>query len=509
MKALFRYWTSAIVMIIAMAVLWGCGGTPLMIEPIDPRQDPKDLIEQLNRQIDQARDNQVDVLSPTWFEKAGATCAAARQKIKNNASADDVRRQIAIAHAELQQAEVTAAQSRDQLAETIAARDAARAVDAQQFGQAYGEVESAFLGLTRAIEDNEFDYARQRRHKVAERYRALELRAIDLAALGDVRVLMQNARNAKVQKIAPKTLLEAQNALREAETYIAANRYDKAGIKAKAERARFLTQRSMVIAEAGRRLEAMRPEDIALWVETFMFQATTRLQTQDRRNLPFEQQQGAILTAVDDLRAELTMTKKSVEDKTLLIEKMGYRLAEFEEKTQAIRLGQQQLVAQKRFDESVIKVQRDFDPREADVRIQNDRMIIRLKGIRFPAGGAHVSPGDYGLLMKVQRAILTFGLPEVVIEGHTDNTGTPEMNLALSRERAESVRRFLLDRHTLPRDKISAVGYGAGHPVAPNNTAEGRSRNRRIDVIIKPDKSAIPASQASPAVSSRGRPSIP
>lgn len=509
MKAQFRFWAKAAAVLIATAALWGCGGTPLMVEPIDSSLNPNELIEQLSRHIDQARTNQVDVLSPTWFERAGATTTAARQELKNGAPAEDVRKQIAIARAELKQAEVVAIRSRDQLAEAIDARNGARAVNAQQFGREYAEVEDDFLKLTRAMENNEFKYARGRRHDVAERYRALELRAIDRAALADVRVLIQNARNAKVQEIAPKTFQEAQDALHQAETYIAANRYDRAGIKKKADRARFLAQRSLVIAKIGRRIQTMTPEDIALWVETFMFQTTVQLQTPDRRNLSFEEQQGAILAALDDLRAELTLAKKSVEDKDRLIEKMSDRLAELEGANQRIRLERQHLAAQKRFGELAIKVQQEFDPDEADVRIQDNRMIIRLKGIHFPAGGFSLSPDDGGLLTKVQRAILTFGLPEVVIEGHSDNTGLPEMNLALSKQRAESVRRFLVDRYTLPANKISAVGYGAARPIASNDTAEGRSQNRRIDVVIKPGKSVLPVSQTGPATPAPGRPGTP
>jgi outer membrane protein OmpA-like peptidoglycan-associated protein len=95
-------------------------------------------------------------------------------------------------------------------------------------------------------------------------------------------------------------------------------------------------------------------------------------------------------------------------------------------------------------------------------------------------------PDNYGLLSKVQRAIRTFGEPDVVIEGHTDSTGSDEVNEHLSQQRAESVRDYLVANKTLPEEKIVAIGYGSKRPLASNETAEGRAINRRIDVVISP-----------------------
>ena len=95
-------------------------------------------------------------------------------------------------------------------------------------------------------------------------------------------------------------------------------------------------------------------------------------------------------------------------------------------------------------------------------------------------------PSNYALLSKVQKAIRTFGEPTVVIEGHTDSTGSDDVNEHLSQKRAESVREYLIANRTLSDEKIVAVGYGSMRPLASNKTAAGRAINRRIDVIVKP-----------------------
>ena len=72
----------------------------------------------------------------------------------------------------------------------------------------------------------------------------------------------------------------------------------------------------------------------------------------------------------------------------------------------------------------------------------------------------------------------------VVIEGHTDNVGTEEHNLKLSKERAESVVNYLVDTKHVDRSRLSAVGYGWTRPVADNSTEDGKRQNRRIDAVV-------------------------
>ena len=72
----------------------------------------------------------------------------------------------------------------------------------------------------------------------------------------------------------------------------------------------------------------------------------------------------------------------------------------------------------------------------------------------------------------------------IEVEGHTDGTGAPEFNQWLGLERAESVRRYLHEHHRLPLHKISVISYGEEKPIAPNETLEGRSKNRRVVVRV-------------------------
>jgi len=68
----------------------------------------------------------------------------------------------------------------------------------------------------------------------------------------------------------------------------------------------------------------------------------------------------------------------------------------------------------------------------------------------------------------------------IEIAGHTDNVGSPETNIKLSKERAESVRQYLLQTYGLPQNMVIAQGYGETQPIASNDTPDGREKNRRV-----------------------------
>jgi outer membrane protein OmpA-like peptidoglycan-associated protein len=148
----------------------------------------------------------------------------------------------------------------------------------------------------------------------------------------------------------------------------------------------------------------------------------------------------------------------------------------------------QKLAAEREFNERFNQVQSYFRPDEAEVYKQGGQLVIRLRGINFPVGQATLTPDNYTLLSKVQKAIRTFDQPTVTIEGHTDSTGAKAVNQELSQKRAQAVKTYLVANNTLPEYRIRAAGYGPDRPLAPNTTAEGRAINRRIDVLIMPAK---------------------
>jgi outer membrane protein OmpA-like peptidoglycan-associated protein len=72
----------------------------------------------------------------------------------------------------------------------------------------------------------------------------------------------------------------------------------------------------------------------------------------------------------------------------------------------------------------------------------------------------------------------------IEVAGYTDSRGSKEYNQRLGLERAESVRRYLYEKYQIPLHKINVISYGVEDPVAPNNTRDGRAKNRRVVVRV-------------------------
>ena len=128
-----------------------------------------------------------------------------------------------------------------------------------------------------------------------------------------------------------------------------------------------------------------------------------------------------------------------------------------------------------------------FERTEARVFREGDKIILRLVGLTFDSGKADIKQEDFNLLAKVEKAIDVFPRSELVIEGHTDSYGGDSSNQRLSQQRAEAVQQYMINAMRIPSYRLIATGYGETNPVANNETESGRARNRRIDIVIKPN----------------------
>jgi len=115
-------------------------------------------------------------------------------------------------------------------------------------------------------------------------------------------------------------------------------------------------------------------------------------------------------------------------------------------------------------------------------RISMDRSFS-LKGVQFEVGSANLTEEAQGILDNVAAEMQKHPKVMIKINGHTDNTGSKELNDALSLKRAESVKNYLVMRG-VEAGRMSTAGYGYSQPVASNDTPEGRAENRRIEFII-------------------------
>jgi outer membrane protein OmpA-like peptidoglycan-associated protein len=106
-----------------------------------------------------------------------------------------------------------------------------------------------------------------------------------------------------------------------------------------------------------------------------------------------------------------------------------------------------------------------------------------LRDLKFAHDSAEIEAGTQQVLDNVAVALGERPAAKVRIEGHTDGVGSPEADGALSRARAEAVKRHLVERGVDARH-VETAGFGARRPLAPNDTPEGRAENRRIELVV-------------------------
>lgn len=105
-----------------------------------------------------------------------------------------------------------------------------------------------------------------------------------------------------------------------------------------------------------------------------------------------------------------------------------------------------------------------------------------LEGVLFGTNSANIQTESHGRLDRVIEYLTHMASSRIRVSGHTDNVGNPRRNRQLSEERAQAVREYIVT-HGIAGDRVEAVGYGDEWPVAPNDTEEGRTQNRRIEAV--------------------------
>ena len=121
--------------------------------------------------------------------------------------------------------------------------------------------------------------------------------------------------------------------------------------------------------------------------------------------------------------------------------------------------------------------------KNVDMRPMKKGASIVAENILFNSGKATLRAGSYDELDRLVRLLKENPSVRIEVAGHTDNTGSASLNKKLSRQRALSVKRYL-ESEGIEAERIEYQGYGLEQPIAPNNTPEGRAKNRRVEIEV-------------------------
>ena len=138
-----------------------------------------------------------------------------------------------------------------------------------------------------------------------------------------------------------------------------------------------------------------------------------------------------------------------------------------------------------------------MDKQEAQLRQQlqgtgvsvtrnGDNLILNMPGnVTFATNQSDVNANFYPVLNSVALVLKQYEKTMIDVVGHTDSTGSMQFNMQLSQARAASVGAYLQSQGVLPA-RIATQGVGPQYPIASNDTPEGRSQNRRVELILRP-----------------------
>ena len=213
--------------------------------------------------------------------------------------------------------------------------------------------------------------------------------------------------------------------------------------------------------------------------EALMGQVAALTQERDRLSMELDRQHGRLVAdAAEKARLERERAEKEAE-----IERLTRTQEELSESLQA-------------------------EIARGDIRIQQVRDQLRINmvdRVLFNSGQGHVKPAGLKVLKQMSEVLRTIDDKQIRIEGHTDNVPIgPKLvkrfptNWELSTARATSVVRYFTEKGGVATDTISAVGYADTRPVADNDSEEGRTANRRIEIVLYPKDLSDIASQLNP-----------
>ncbi len=435
--------------------------------------------------------------APKAYQSGMREYRDAESLLERGRNIEYVRDNTADAERYFKQATQSAELAQTALAQAIKSRqDGANAMAPKLSPEIWADAQQEFARAIQLLERGDLKNAKRREIEATSLYREAELVAIKAQYLSETRRLLADADRARVGKYAPITLSKAKQLLADADRELNENRYDTDLPRSLAMRANYEAKHALYLSEIVRRVRdrKLTAEQLVLnWEQPMRTIAGVADVIPDMQEGP------------DNLVAELVayFDRQGQDLQALQQEKTEneIRLADMEAEMRALdeRLGGataeraalvQRLEAQARVKQQFAQVEKLFTSFEARVFREGESVILRLVGLNFDSGDSQIKPENFDLLAKVEKAIDVFPRSELTIEGHTDSHGGDDLNQKLSQERAESVQQYMVNAMRIPTYRLIATGYGETRPVSSNETEAGRARNRRIDVVIKPNLDA-------------------
>jgi outer membrane protein OmpA-like peptidoglycan-associated protein len=432
--------TSKIVLSGAFVVLAACASKVTKYNyPAD--SDSTKVIGDLQSELQTDHRSQADVFAKDSFEQAQKHLDKAKKLQESGAKNEKVLDEAGLAKAYSEKAQEQTERSKADLSGVADARQLALEGGAANVrSKQLKDVDDDFASYVE--KSNKGKATPEKTAEFQKRYSDIELDAITETQLSQSEKWINNAKDMGAEKRAPQSFANAKEDYNNARLVISTDRHDDAAIDAAVAKSNASAQRLVEVTREAKTSDI--PENVAVDV-------VTKRHAIDRLN-----------RRVGESREE---NAALMDDNTTLANKMA---------TDA------------RISQAIAEAQQSFDKKDAEVYSQGNNILLRLKTVQFASGKSDIPTAAFAVLGKTKQVIQDLRAKKVVIQGHTDSTGSAALNKKLSLARAEAVADYLSSDGSVDRSMIEAVGYGDMRPLTTNKTVAGRAQNRRVDVVITP-----------------------
>jgi len=467
-----------------------------------PQQSRQDILNQntslakLDTQLASTRKLGAEILAPGGYKQVNDHLKKAIEEA-HDGNNQDATNYANMGLKALPAVNKNTAASQDLFVDVLANRhNAIKAGAAELFADEFNSLDRKLRDTASLIEKNKLEKAKKLRPELITEYSQLELKSIKKDAVQAAKAAIASAREKQADDYAEKTFKLAEEELTLALSILQAdrNQYEKAN--AHTTRALELARQSVQITELVKDFDRRdySEEDKILWYQKQLSAIHAPLKSK----LTFDKENRIIVQTIAndistlvqseaDLRADLYDTESKVEN---LISAKNSELGALKTKYE------KEITEQSDLREAMVKLERETSERfeyvqslftedEAEVYRKRQNILVLAHGFYFEPGKSEIKSVNFGLLNKIEQAHSKFPDSKLIISGHTDATGNAKRNKSLSEKRALNVAKFLQETKGINPEKITVKGYGAERPVATNSTKEGRSRNRRIEVLIE------------------------
>jgi outer membrane protein OmpA-like peptidoglycan-associated protein len=413
---------------------------------------------------------------------------AAVESAARAGTATELTRQLAGAEERLQVLEEAVATARTEWSELLRVRAGAQSAGAATGApREWRQAENTLMAAAQKLEAGRRDSARRQAAEAQPLYESARLAALRFELMREPRALLAQAEKGRARQFAPRSFVRALDAATAAEKLLQEHGQVDDAVRAAAAEATRQAQHALYLLTRIRDACSGDPSTlegtVLEWEETLQRAVAPlgqRPSFEAGLGPPLQALGGELERLRRDREALRTQTVQGTDVADSLRRNLSAALDSLQQRDRELaELRRLQLEA-----EAVRRVETAFSAEEGRVLLQQRDLILRLHGLVFASGSADIPPEDQPLLDKVVEAVTAFPEARLVIEGHTDSTGSEATNQELSQRRAEVVRDYLVQHAGVEPGKVTPIGFGSGRPVASNDTEAGRALNRRIEITI-------------------------